>query len=46
VLKIDLQKKLWHFDLQIRFDVDPGQVMVLWGRQVQEKRLFWNVYQD
>lgn len=31
MLKIDLQKKLWHFDLQIRFDVDPGQVMVLWG---------------
>ena len=31
MLKIDLQKKLWHFDLQIRFDVDSGQVMVLWG---------------
>ncbi len=31
MLSIDLHKQLWHFNLQVSFTVDPGQVMVLWG---------------
>ena len=31
MLKASIQKKLWHFDLNVSFQVDVGQVLVLWG---------------
>jgi len=31
MLKADFKKKLWHFNLEIIFEVFEGQVLVLWG---------------
>ena len=31
MLKASVQKKLWHFDLDVSFQVDVGQILVLWG---------------
>lgn len=31
MLKALIQKKLWHFDLNVSFQVDVGQILVLWG---------------
>ncbi|NLT20687.1 MAG: ATP-binding cassette domain-containing protein [Syntrophomonadaceae bacterium] len=31
MLKADFKKELWHFNLQVSFEVFAGQVLVLWG---------------
>jgi molybdate transport system ATP-binding protein len=31
MLKASIQRKLWHFDLNVSFQVEVGQILVLWG---------------
>ncbi|HOB11927.1 MAG TPA: ATP-binding cassette domain-containing protein [Syntrophomonadaceae bacterium] len=31
MLKASIQKKLWHFDLDVTYQVEVGQVLILWG---------------
>lgn len=31
MLKASIKKKLWHFDLDVTYQVEVGQVLILWG---------------